>query len=92
MPSQEADQRGIGIIRRFLLVMGAVVIGVYVVARIGTEVMSRAALRHFSKAEPMEPTPTSGAPTAASGSCEQYHFRVGPSSQTRSSRRDKRHR
>lgn len=63
MPSQEADQRGIGIIRRFLLVMGAVVIGVYVVARIGTEVMSRAALRHFSKAEPMEPTPTSGAPT-----------------------------
>jgi sortase A len=45
------------IVRRLLLIMGVVLIGVYVVARIHTEVLSREALRQFSRPEGKEVTP-----------------------------------
>jgi sortase A len=66
-PAQKVTERAIGIVGRFLLVMGAVLIGVYVVARIHAEVMSRAALRQFSEAERKEPAPSNapGAPPDA---------------------------
>jgi sortase A len=54
-PAQQVAERAIGIVARFLLVMGAVLIGVYVAARIHGEVMSRAALYQFSEAERKEP-------------------------------------
>jgi len=56
-PAQQAAERTVGVVARFLLVMGAVLIGVYVVARIHAEVMSRAALSQFSEAERKDPTP-----------------------------------
>ena len=57
-PAQQVAERAIGIVARFLLVMGAVLIGVYVVARIHAEVMSRAALHQFPKVERKEPAPS----------------------------------
>jgi sortase A len=67
MPPQRVADRAFGIVGRFLLVTGAVLIGVYVVARIHAEVMSRVALDQFSEAERKEPTPSTapGAPTGA---------------------------
>ena len=57
-PAQQVADRTISIVARFLLVIGAVLIGVYVVARIHAEVMSRAALNQFSQAERKDPTPS----------------------------------
>jgi sortase A len=62
-PPQRVAERAVGILGRFLLVTGAVLIGVYVVARIHAEVMSRAALRQFSEAEQKEPAPSSASGT-----------------------------
>ncbi len=66
-PAQQGAERAIGIVARFLLVVGAVLVGVYVVARIHAEVMSRAALRQFSQAERKDPVPGDalGAPPGA---------------------------
>ncbi len=47
---KNAAKRLLGIISRFLLVMGVVLLGVYVVARVHSRVMLRMALRDFPKA------------------------------------------
>jgi sortase A len=66
-PPQRVAERAVGILGRFLLVTGAVLIGVYVVVRIHAEVMSRVALHQFSEAEQKGPAPStaSGAPPGA---------------------------
>jgi len=66
-PPRKVAERAIGIVGRFLLLVGAVLVGVYVVARIHAEVMSRVALRQFSQAEQKEPGPGGalGVPPAA---------------------------
>jgi len=66
LPRRVAES-AIGIVGRFLLVMGAILIGVYVVAHIHGEVMSRAALRQFSLAEQKDSTASKavGAPSGA---------------------------
>ncbi|HXJ92717.1 MAG TPA: class D sortase [Terriglobia bacterium] len=50
-PERKTAEGAMGIAGRLLLLMGAVLIAAYVVARIHAEVMSRAALREFSQAE-----------------------------------------
>jgi len=72
-PVQKAAERVIGIVRRFLLVMGVLLIGVYVAARIHAEVASRLALRQFSKAEQKDPAPNN-APGAAPGTKHNIDF------------------
>jgi sortase A len=72
-PAQKVAEKAIGTVGRFLLLMGAVLIGVYVVARIHAEVMSRAALRQFSEAERKEPAP-SNAPEAPPGAKHSIDF------------------
>jgi len=72
-PAQQVAERAIGIVARFLLVMGVVLIGVYVVARIHAEVMSRAALHQFSEAERKDPSP-SNAPGAPPGAKHNIDF------------------
>src|SRR5574337_1867799 len=56
-----SHNRGAGrvtrVVGRFLVTMGAVLIGVYLVARIHSTVMSRVALHQFSKAEQRDVAP-----------------------------------
>jgi sortase A len=53
-PPRKVAERAMAIAGRLLLVIGAVLVGVYVVARIHAAVMSRAALREFAQAEQQE--------------------------------------
>jgi sortase A len=66
-PPHKVAERAIAIAGRSLLVIGAVLLGVYVVARIHAAVMSRAALREFAQAEQQESAPgdATGAPAGS---------------------------
>ena len=57
-PGQWITERAIGIFGRCLMVTGAILIGIYVLARVHSVVMSRMALYQFSQAEQKMPAPT----------------------------------
>jgi sortase A len=75
-PEQRVAKRAIGVAGRFLLVMGGVLIGVYVVARVHTEVMSRVALREFSKAEQKEDQAATSDRRSSAGTRHHIDFKL----------------
>jgi len=66
-------KRTVGIVSRFLVVTGVLLIGVYALARVHTLVMSRVALRQFARAEQAAPVP-SNAPGAPQGVKREVDF------------------
>jgi sortase A len=60
-------ERAMAIAGRSLLALGAVMVGVYVVARIHAAVMSRAALREFAQAEQRQTAPGNAAGAPSTG-------------------------